>query len=239
MGEVLPKAILLDLDDTILSFSDSADPCWRRVCGRFARRVVGLTPEKLFDAIRESRDWFWGDAQRHQRGRLDLRAARREIVAKAFDRLGVEAPDLANRIADAYTAEREEGVALFPGAVEALRTFRERGVRLGLITNGEAALQRRKVERFGLAPYFDYMLIEGEFGVGKPDERVYRHALQQLDASPEDTWMVGDNLEWDVGAPQRLGIFGIWLDFAGSGLPEGSPVQPDRIIRALSELVEG
>jgi putative hydrolase of the HAD superfamily len=122
---------------------------------------------------------------------------------------------------------------------KAILLDRERGVRLGLITNGEAALQRRKVERFGLAPYFDCMLIEGEFGAGKPDERVYCQALQQLDASPKDTWMVGDNLEWDVGAPQRLGIFSIWLDFAGSGLPEGSLVQPDRIIQALSELVEG
>jgi len=34
-----------------------------------------------------------------------------------------------------------------------------------------------------------------------------------------------------------LGILGIWLDFAGSGLPETSPVQPDRIIQALAVLV--
>ena len=49
--------------------------------------------------------------------------------------------------------------------------------------------------------------------------------------------MVGDNLEWDVAAPQRLGIVGIWLDVLGTGLPEASAVTPDRIIRSLSELL--
>ena len=49
--------------------------------------------------------------------------------------------------------------------------------------------------------------------------------------------MVGDNLEWEVAAPQRLGIFSIWCDHAGAGVPEGSTVVPDRIIRSLGELL--
>ncbi len=48
--------------------------------------------------------------------------------------------------------------------------------------------------------------------------------------------MVGDNLEWDVAAPQRLGIFGIWVDYAGTGVPAGREIRPDRIIRSLSEV---
>jgi putative hydrolase of the HAD superfamily len=48
--------------------------------------------------------------------------------------------------------------------------------------------------------------------------------------------MVGDNLEWDVAAPQRLGIYGIWVDRGGAGIPPGNGVRPDRIVRSLSEL---
>jgi putative hydrolase of the HAD superfamily len=237
MGKSLPKAILLDLDDTILAFSGSADPCWRRVCKRFACRADGLAPDELLSAINDSRTWFWKDARRHHRGRLDLGAARREIVAEAFARLGIEMPDLANAIADSYTAEREEAVKPFAGAVEALRYLKGQGMRLALITNGSPETQRRKIERFGLASFFDCVVIEGEFGVGKPDERVYQHALKQLDVEPEDSWMIGDNLEWDVEAPQRLGIVGVWLDHAGSGLPESSSIHPDRILGSLSELI--
>ena len=48
--------------------------------------------------------------------------------------------------------------------------------------------------------------------------------------------MVGDNLEWDVIAPQRLGLSGVWIDRAGAGLPDDFTGKPHRIIRTLSEL---
>jgi putative hydrolase of the HAD superfamily len=235
----LPKAILCDLDDTILGDSENADACWQRICARYALRIEGLTPETLLTAIDASRRWFWGDPERHRRGRLHLEQARREIVTGALRWLGIEAPVVANEIADAYTVERAGTVQPVPGAIETLRSLRDQGVRLALITNGSTEVQRGKIERFGLVSLFDCILIEGEFGVGKPDPRVYRHTLDQLNVSPEETWMVGDNVEWDVAAPQRLGIVGIWLDIAGSGLPASSPVRPDRIIRTLSDLLEG
>jgi len=65
----------------------------------------------------------------------------------------------------------------------------------------------------------------------------YRHALQSLGVAAHEAWMVGDNLEWEVVAPQRLGIYAIWYDGYGVGLPEGSAIRPDRIIRALPELL--
>jgi putative hydrolase of the HAD superfamily len=236
--EPLPKAILLDLDDTIVALSGSADPCWRLVCERFSGQVERFAPQALFDAIKESRAWFWSDSQRHQRGRMDLEATRREIVAHAFDRLGIDAPVLSNEVADTFSRERDEGIYLLPGATEALRHFRQQGVRLALVTNGTADSQRHKIERFGLAPFFDCIVIEGEFGAGKPDGRVYAYALAQLGVQPEEVWMVGDNLEWDVAGPQRMGIKGIWIDLARSGLPEDSPVRPDLIVGSLAELAE-
>ena len=137
-----------------------------------------------------------------------------------------------------YGVHREEGAKPSPGAIGTLQRVREAGARLALVTNGAGQAQRAKIDQFGLGPLFDYILIEGEFGVGKPDERVYLHVLRQLDAEPAETWMVGDNLEWEVAAPQRLGIFGIWFNPSGSGLPSEGTVRPDRIIRALPELLE-
>jgi putative hydrolase of the HAD superfamily len=49
--------------------------------------------------------------------------------------------------------------------------------------------------------------------------------------------MIGDNLEWEVVAPQRLGIYAIWIDTHGEGLPPDSVIKPDRIIRSLTELL--
>jgi len=235
----LPEAILFDLDDTILAFTKSADPTWRGVCSTYAPRVPGVTADALYDAIDASRTWFWEDPGRHREGRLDLGGARRKIVTDALRRLEVQDLGLAHEIADRYSSERENTVEPFPGAIETLAALRERGVRLALLTNGNAEGQRRKIDRNNLAGYFECIIVEGEFGVGKPDERVYLHALAHLGTRPEETWMVGDNLVWDVEAPQRLGIYAIWVDFEAKGLPPGATVRPDRVVRSIEELMKG
>jgi putative hydrolase of the HAD superfamily len=238
MSEQLPKAILFDLDDTILAFSAGADPSWELICRRFAPGLAGQTAEVLAEAIRTARAEFWADPGRHRRGRLHPGQARREIVGAALSALGVPAGELVGEIAEAYIVERDQMIQPFPGALETLRRLRERGVRMAVITSGSAREQRGKIERFGLEPLFDCILIEGETGIGKPDERVYLGALERLGVRADETWMVGDNLEWDVGAPQELGIRGIWHDFEHRGLPAGSPIRPDRIIRSLVELLD-
>ena len=96
-------------------------------------------------------------------------------------------------------------MAPLPDAIETVRWLRESGRRLALLTNGAAAAQRRKIARFEIADLFDAILVEGELGFGKPDERVYLRALNALGVTPADAWMVGDNLDFDVAAPQKLG----------------------------------
>lgn len=125
-----------------------------------------------------------------------------------------------------------------PGAIETLQRFRHDGVKLGLITNGAKEPQSAKIDRFGLKSLFDSIVIEGEFGIGKPDRSVFEYSLEKLGVSPQQTWMIGDHLEFDVGASQELGIWGIWVDWRRSGLPENSKVKPDRIVHLISELIE-
>ena len=237
MKQPWPQLLCLDLDDTILAFTDSAEPCWQRICVKYASRIEGLTAEALLVAINEVRAWYWADPERHRRGRLNLIGARREIVAEAFSRLQGDVPEWTNDMADSYTTEREEIVQPFLGAIEALSQLRHQSKHLALITNGQSENQRRKINRFNLAPFFDYILIEGELGIGKPDERVYHHILKQFEVAAASAWMVGDNLEWDVAAPQRVGMQGIWLDYAGVGLPASSGTRPDQIIRHLLGLI--
>jgi putative hydrolase of the HAD superfamily len=63
--------------------------------------------------------------------------------------------------------------------------------------------------------------------------------MGSLGVEARETWMVGDNLEWEVAAPQRLGIYAIWCDAIGEGLPRETTIRPDRIICSLSELLPG
>ncbi len=226
------------MDDTILGFEAVSSEVWRIVCERYVDELPGWTVGQLFEGIDSYRRWFWSDPERHRRGRLNLINIRHEVVLGAFRQMGIDAPVVGRKIGDDYAREREERVRPFPGAIETLGTLGEIGVRLALITNGNSSSQRSKIDRFDLERLFDIVMIEEEFGVGKPDERVYRHALRELGAASSEAWMIGDNLEWEVRVPQRLGITGIWNDVKGRGLPEGSKVQPDRIVRSIRELLQ-
>ena len=229
------KALLFDLDDTLLDYSGGVDRSWTEACTECGV-LAGIDPATLVAAIAETRRWFWDDPARHRRERVNMLGAWQHIVEFALERLGRPAPDLAEAIARDYAARRRAVMRLFPDSLACLTQLRRRGIPLALVTNGDASQQRYKIERHDLARYFDAIVIEGEFGAGKPDEAVYRHALGALRMKPGEALMVGDHLEWDVGAPQRLGLTGVWMDRSGLGLPHGSVVQPHRIIRSLDEL---
>ncbi len=238
----LPTAILFDLDDTLISAYGQPRTAWEKTLTRFTRHIAPLTQAQAVDAISAFALEFWSNTSEHKKWRLRLKDARREIVREAFLRTGrfgkdgLE-PDHIHAIADHFTHLREEELTPFPGALETIDQLKDWGIRLALITNGAAETQRPKVERFGLEHRFDHIQIEGEHGFGKPEEEAYQHALATLGVAADETWMVGDNLEWEITAPQRLGIFAIWHDAYRHGLPEGSSVKPDRIIHTIPELL--
>ena len=167
----LPRALLVDLDDTILDAHRNPDAAWIGVCREFAGRVGATSPEDLHAAILESRDWIWTDPDRSRRARLNMTGTRREIVRRALGRLDLPYSPEAEAMADRFTALRDEAMRPFPGALDTLGRLGDSGVRLALLSNGDGPTQRGKIERFALEGYFDHIQIEGEFGVGKPDER--------------------------------------------------------------------
>jgi putative hydrolase of the HAD superfamily len=227
------KALLLDLDDTLLDYSGGVEQCWEAAC---AAAAAGVPQATLVAALAETRRWFWSDPARHRTERVNMPRAWTRIATHALERCGGDAR-LGPSIAEAFAARRRAVMALFPDALDCLATLRRHGLPLALVTNGDAREQRFKIERYDLARFFDAVVIEGELGTGKPDAVAYATALSALGvtAGPE-VWMVGDHLEFDVAGPQRLGLSAAWLDRPGQGLPADSAINPDRILRDLTGL---
>ena len=215
-----PVALLFDLDDTIIDFTGNMERAWEAALAPVLEVAPGLEAAALRDAVERSRNEYWSDLERSERGRRDLRVASTEVVALAFETLGLDVPsDL-------------------PEAITVLERLGAAGYRLGLVTNGNQADQRGKIERFGLAGYFEHVQIEGELGVGKPRPQAYEHALATMSAPAEETWFIGDNVEWDVAAPQRHGMFGVWVSL-GRTLPQDAPAEPDHIVERIGDLLDG
>jgi HAD superfamily hydrolase (TIGR01509 family) len=206
----VPTHLILDLDDTIMDFSSVGEAAWDELIPIYAARI-GLPIEKLRHAIDASRRWYWSDRERHREGRLHQQQARRTVVREAFLRLKLDDENTANELADAFSLQRELGVRPLRGAIEALEILRTNGASMVLLTNGEAALQSAKIDRFGLRRFFQNILIESEIGVGKPDPRAHRAALAALGVAPKNAWMIGDDLEFDIRPAKTLGMRAAWI----------------------------
>ena len=241
-----PKAILFDLDDTLISPHHHRTTFWHDAIRDVWREKEGLSdlePKDLVDLVNKidlSAADFWSEPDRHKSGRLDIRTARFTIIDNAIG--SDERYDRNTRwlIADRCGALMFEKTTLFPDAISTLKQLKMEGIKLALVTNGASEAQRAKINKFDLEQYFLHVQIEGEAGVGKPELQAYKIAMEKLNVVATETWMVGDNIDWEVIAPQKLGIFSIWRDPRGYGiLPEGTLAKPDRIITKLSELKSG
>jgi HAD superfamily hydrolase (TIGR01549 family) len=155
--------------------------------------------------------------------------------------------DFGDTLSDQASEERDEaglmtGVELFPGARELLAALRERGLPIGLVVDGEEDENRIARVRLGLEGSFDAIAISEGVGVGKPDPRIYVHALDELGVAQEDygrVVMLGNRLERDVRGSRALGLVTVWLDRSPRYRKE--PVDatevPDRVIGEPLELL--
>jgi len=238
------EAVLLDLDDTILDNAAGLEVVWGSVARALAERLGDVAPDVMRKEIEAASDWFWSDDERHRAGRLDMPGSRRAVLGRALAVIGRPNAALADEATELYCRLRDDAMAPFAGALEALARLRERAPALGLVTNGASAAQRAKIERFDLARFFDVIVVEGEAGYGKPDRRVFERALAALDARPERALMAGDNFECDVLGALGAGLHAVWIDAVRPYRPVGSPLsrpaapRPHATVTSFVELVE-
>ena len=143
---------------------------------------------------------------------------RHEVWNLALTDQGVHDPVLAEELSERYGMERRTRHERFADASACLDELRDSNT-LGLLTNGASCLQREKLATAGLEEYFDVVVVSAEFGVGKPDPSIFKHALLQLGSDHEHTVMIGDSIARDVDGAIAAGLQGIWVNRSGQPRP--------------------
>ncbi len=101
---------------------------------------------------------------------------------------------------------------LFSETVEMLQELRERGYRLGIITNGSALMQNRKLDVTGLRPLLDVVLVSEDEGIHKPQAELFKRAAERLGVAPENCVFVGDHPINDIAGAKSAGMQVVYLN---------------------------
>ena len=220
------KAISLDLDDTLW-------PIWPTI--ERAEKVLhdwlvenAPMAAALFSspsALREIRDYM---ASNRPELKHDLSAVRRESIRLALYRAG-ENPLLADKAFEVFFAERQR-VDLFEDARPALEFLSQR-FPLVSVSNGNADL-----ERVGIGAYFRAAISAREFGVGKPDPRIFHAAAGAVEVTAQDVLHVGDDATLDALGALNAGMQAAWINRADHLWPH--EVKADVTVTNLHELCE-
>jgi putative hydrolase of the HAD superfamily len=131
---------------------------------------------------------------------------------QAYEQISIAAgaaPDagVSRRIRQAAASVFDEDAPVIAGAEETLAALRARGARLALLTKGHPDVQTRRVERSGLAGYFDVIEI-----VTEKSEQTIVDLVRALGADVADAWMVGNSMRSDVIPALAAGLRAIWID---------------------------
>jgi putative hydrolase of the HAD superfamily len=119
----------------------------------------------------------------------------------------------------------------YPEVADVLARLRAGGARLAVVSNWDVSLHD-VLERTGLRPLVDAVVISAELGVAKPDPAIFRAALDRLDAAADGAVHVGDSLEHDVAGARAAGVEAVLVARNGAAAPDGV-----RTVRSLAELV--
>jgi HAD superfamily hydrolase (TIGR01509 family) len=125
------------------------------------------------------------------------------------------------------------------GALEAVCWIKERGLKVGLISNTlwQGIYHQQDLERFGFWPYFDMTLFSSDTLAWKPEAEIFQQAERALGGTPDEMVYVGDSLFFDIYGASSAGWRTVWIEQPQFWMPDGIDFpQADATVKTLHEL---
>ncbi|MFJ5716971.1 HAD family hydrolase [Neobacillus sp. NPDC093127] len=251
------KAIFFDLDDTLLWDQKSVKEAFAATC-KLAEDRCGADAVQLEEKVREAArslyssyetfaftqmiginpfEGLWGnfldDHEDFKKMKEIVPEYRKQAWIRGLKAIGVDNPELGCELAERFPNERRNQPFVYEETIKTLGSLKL-NYQLLLLTNGSPDLQKTKLDMSPeLVPYFDQIVISGNFGKGKPDPAIFEYALSLMNLEKNEVIMVGDNLMTDILGANRAGIKSVWINRIQK---ERNEVIPTYEIQHLEEL---
>ena len=256
------KAIIFDLDDTLLWDKKSVKEAFEKTC-RLAEERYGIPAETLEEAVRkEARTLYegydtyaftkmiginpfeglWGefvdDHVSFRKMKEIVPIYRKDAWTKGLRALGIDDSQFGEELAEAFPENRKKSPFVYEETFAVLDQLKGK-YQLLLLTNGSPHLQNTKLTITPeISPYFDHIVISGDFGKGKPEPAIFDYALDLLNVHPSECLMVGDNLMTDILGANRSGIHSVWINREDKVRNEVTPTYEITDLKELIILLE-
>ena len=190
------KAVVFDLDDTLISEKEYIRSGFRQVSKKIAKKN-NLDKDYVYKIMY---DTFNEDSK--------------NVFNRVLDKLNIqyEKEDIKELIN--YYRGHMPDIKLYDDAKYILDTLKAKGIKLGMITDGYKITQRNKLEALNIGDYFEHIVVTDELGreFWKPHQKPYEIIKKKLGLEYENMVYVGDNVSKDFVTANKLGMNTIFIN---------------------------
>lgn len=217
--------VFIDLDNTILDFYAAEDEVLAP-----ALAAHGIAPSRetlaMYQRINVAQ---WQLLEKGEVSVDDVGVRRFALLAEALH-CQVDAKALS----ETYESMLMDTCHFMPGAQDLLSTLQQQ-YHLHLVTNGMASVQYGRIERAGIASYFEHLFVSSDLGAVKPSQAFFDACFAQIEGFDRDHAVIlGDGLGADICGGLQAGLRTIWYN--AQQVINDSPWQPDIEVRHLADV---
>lgn len=218
------KAVLVDLDDTLMDFHRMKDNSVHAAVKAMVKAGLKMREEEAFGKIFEVYEKHgWEDQKAFQK-----------MLRKASGK--VDYNILAHGIL-AYRAEKQNHMRLYAGVRETLHALKQKGLTLGVVTDAPKLQAYTRLAELGIEDYFRVVVCFEDTREHKPSSLPFEKALSKLRLKPDEVLFVGNSLDRDIGGAQGVGMRAAWAKY-GDTWRDKSGIKPEFVLESFRDLLK-
>ncbi len=207
------KHLFFDLDHTLWDFDKNSALTFEKI---FRINNLEVELNSFLEVYMPINLAYWKLYREEKIDKTSLRFAR---LKDAFDALGVKvSTQLIYKLSGDYITHLSTFNHLFDGTITILDYLKPKYT-LHIITNGFKEVQHGKLNKSGIAQYFETVTNSEMVGVKKPNSKIFKHALDLAKATADQSLMIGDNLEADILGALNFGIDAVCFNYHNENIP--------------------